>query len=199
MAVKKINEQGADVLYIKAAPVAPILKASDKEKMHETLSEGAKDFKSDQKGYDFEWLPEIYQLVDDLKDTAESIADRCLGLASTQIWDKDTPCPAIFVMRWPTPRDMENARGWIWKEFINPVMISSGKTIPYREGCLSYPGMTVRKKRKSNVTMLFQTLDDPRQRSIKLTKLAHADLPHIVQHEVDHLNGLCIRSRNFKQ
>ena len=194
MAVKKINEQGADVLYNKAAPVAPLLKTAP-DKTQTSLTADV----SNKPKYDFEWLPEVIELVEDLKDTAESIADRCLGLAATQIWDKDTPCPAIFVMRWPAPEGVKSERGWIWQEFINPVMKSSGKTIKYQEGCLSYPGMVVNKKRKSNVTMLYQTLDNPVQRAIKLTKLANSELPHIVQHEVDHLNGICIRSRNFKK
>tara|TARA_Y100000592_G_C5400494_1_gene282850 strand:+ start:88 stop:663 length:576 start_codon:yes stop_codon:yes gene_type:complete len=191
MAIKKINEQGADVLYKKAAPVAPLLKTAPAEQQA-SLTEDV----SNKPKYDFEWMPEILELVEDLKDTAESIADRCLGLAATQIWDKDTPCPSIFVMRWPKEG---SERGWDWQEFINPVMKSSGKTIKYQEGCLSYPGIVVNKKRKSNVTMLYQTLDNPVQKAIKLTKLANSDLPHIIQHEVDHLNGVCIRSRNFKK
>ena len=83
---------------------------------------------------------------------------------------------------------------------FNPrITAHAGDEVLLEEGCLSYPGIVVNKKRKSNVTMLYQTLDNPVQKAIKLTKLANSDLPHIIQHEVDHLNGVCIRSRNFKK
>ena len=191
MSIKTINTQGKNVLYIKTIPVAPIL--STKQASVDSLSDANIDKKP---VYTHSWLPEILELVTDLMDTAENIADRCLGLASTQIWNSSKPCPAIFIMRWPS-KDKE--RGWVWQEFINPVIKGQGKTVKLQEGCLSYPDLVINKKRKSNVTMLYQTLKDPKQQAIKLTTVGHGQLPQIIQHEVDHLNGQCIRSRNFKR
>ena len=198
MAIKQLNTKGKDVLYIKTVPVAPILSTKDgKGAALSDLSSSNDD--NGKPVYTHSWLPEIQQLVEDLMDTAESMAENTLGLASTQIWDGDPEkCPAIFIMRWPCDPSIKE-RGWVWQEFINPVIKGSGGTEKLTEGCLSYPGLVVKKKRKKNVTLIYQTLADPRQKAIKLTKLANGQLPHIVQHEVDHLNGVCIRSKNFQK
>lgn len=189
--IKKINTQGCGVLYKMTMPCAPLLeKTTAVESLSLANEEGGEEKIS------YRWPEHIINLITDLKDTAESIADNCLGLASTQIWDSSESCPSIFVMRWT---DNTTKRGWKWQEIINPVMKPSGKTKKLEEGCLSYPNIVVQKKRKSNVTLFFQTLDDPRQKVAKLTYLQHGITTRIIQHEVDHLNGVCIRSRNFRR
>jgi len=212
--IKEINKQGTPCLYTPTEPVVPIItKGEVKEKDKSIISltdnqdkdyhypgvEAEKKETHDNKKketFTCVW-PQMYlDLVRDLLDTAESIADTCMGLAATQIWDKKEPCPAIFVMRWPSK---EHKRGWNWQEFINPAIKGSGKTLKLEEGCLSYPGLKVRKTRKANVTLAFQTLTDPRRQVHKFTANEHGWIPHVMQHECDHLMGKCVRSKNFKK
>ena len=196
--IRKLNLKGEPVLYNQCVPIAPLVKLDDK-KLTSSLSDV--NVESDEVAgteKKSSWPTEVIQLVEDLKDTAESIADSCFGLASTQIWHKEPDrCPSVFVMRWPISKDIKE-RGWDWREIINPFMKTSGKSYKNQEGCLSYPGTSYRKRRSANVTLLYQTLIEPRQRQIKLTRNEHDPLPWIIQHEVDHLMGKCIRSKNFE-
>jgi peptide deformylase len=216
--IKEINTQGKSVLYINTEPVVPIITRKPDEKVQLGSLTGNQHFTIDQDDIDIAqdnpnaaisidqsgekytcvWPSMYLTLVRDLLDTAESIADRCMGLASTQIWDLDEPCPSIFVMRWPCSEKL-NKRGWAWQEFINPQIVCSGKTLKLAEGCLSYPNLTIKKTRKANVTLAYQTLTEPRRRTEKFTSASHNWIPQVMQHECDHLSGKCIRSRNFKR
>lgn len=207
--IKPINKQGAPVLYEKTAPVAPIItRVEGTEKGLSSLSDQSDSahkpkeiFGTDESGgkIKFVWPTMYLQLVADLLETAESIADTCMGLAATQIWDKHPePCPNIFIMRWPCERTIKE-RGWDWQEFINPICKLSGKTVKLQEGCLSYPGLSVKKTRKSTVNLTFQTLTNPRQQKARFTMNQHSWIPHVIQHECDHLKGVCVRSRNFQK
>ena len=108
--IKNINQQGADVLYKPTTPVAPIVRLNDKELTSSLTAINETEIPGE-RGYTHHWEPEIVELVKDLKDTCESIVDRCFGLASTQVWDYPKECPAIFVMRWPS----DGERGFEWK------------------------------------------------------------------------------------
>ena len=193
--IKDINKQGKKVLYEHAAPVVPILNLNGQSKEISSLTE-----QSTEKGLPHIIWPDMYlELITDLIDTAENIADQCMGLASTQIWDKEDPCPSIFIMRWPHMDDKDpRHRGWEWQEFINPIIKTSGKTLKLTEGCLSYPNLTVKKTRKANVEMTFQTLTNPKQQTLRFTEKEHKWIPHVIQHEYDHLRGVCVRSKNFE-
>ena len=198
--IKKINKQGVSCLYEPTTGVGPLI--TKKAAGAGVSIEGAQlgSLTGGNTGeFEAVWPEEVIQLVDDLKDTCESIADSCMGLAATQIWDSNAPCPAIFVMRWPVSKehDPKNSRGWIWQEFINPIVKLSGKTQKMQEGCLSYPGVTVKKTRKGTVDFIYQTLDHPKQRRFKLNMREHGWVPHVIQHEYDHLKGKCIRSKNW--
>ncbi|MBC8437176.1 peptide deformylase [bacterium] len=142
---------------------------------------------------DHVWPNEIIDLGTDLLNTAASIQDICLGLASNQIWDKDTPAPSMFVMRWPgVPIET-----WGWKIILNPVVKGSGKKEKSKEGCLSlhHPKSTIgNPKRRANAEMTYQTLDSEEVKTIKF--YGHlGPYAKIVQHEYDHLQGkLCIEN-----
>jgi peptide deformylase len=132
------------------------------------------------------WPKDIMQLVQDLKDTAESLGEGCAGLASNQIWDKDTPPPAVFVVRFNTPD------GGKWQEFINPEVRTSGKSVVHEESCFSKPGCKPKlKKRKMNVSVTFQTLTERKAQHIKLF-YKDTFAPIVFQHEYDHLCGKLI-------
>ena len=137
------------------------------------------------------WDKSIYEFCNDLKAAAQALQMNCLGLAANQIWKSKEACPAIFVMRWP----IENYSAWKWQEVINPKIKVSGKKMKQAEGCLSLMkegSQTGTPKRRANVTLTYQTLENENQETIKF--YGHlGPYAKIVQHEYDHLQGkLCI-------
>lgn len=135
------------------------------------------------------YLPHVVELIQDLKDTAESLKDNCLGLAANQIWDNtEIGCPSVFIMRWP---NNENAQGWEWKVIINPRIHTTGKTLKLEESCLSMPGQQKRISRGQNVEMRYQIEGDHTVQYVKFYR-RHGIYPSIVQHEYNHLMGKTI-------
>ena len=70
--------------------------------------------------------------------------------------------------------------------FFNPTVIDTdGPEIYMLEGCLSFPGLFMKIKRPENVTLEWYTEEDTvcKERFTGMTA-------RILQHEVDHLNGL---------
>jgi peptide deformylase len=71
---------------------------------------------------------------------------------------------------------------------INPEIIShSQEKKEYDEGCLSFPGESVKIVRPATITVSFQNLDGE-QKTIKADGLFAV----CIQHEIDHLNGITI-------
>jgi peptide deformylase len=100
---------------------------------------------------------------------------RGVGLAAPQV---GIPL-RIFVMNY----------GAITTEFINPVITATpGKVVTsHDEGCLSFPGLKVSRKRHKRVTIEgYNRHWEPLR--FDLRGLA----AFIVQHEIDHLNGITI-------
>jgi|APSaa5957512622_1039677.scaffolds.fasta_scaffold00158_21 peptide deformylase len=131
------------------------------------------------------WPQELVDLVTNMKDTATDIGtEQCLGIAANQIWDKDSPCPSVLIMIWPG----EEKDTWGWKEFINPVVVTNGKTYRSTEGCLSQPDVVFDVKRKLNATIQFQELDNPELQTIKFYG-KQGPWAKICQHEITHIKG----------
>lgn len=131
----------------------------------------------------FPWEPEVVVLYQDLLDTADSMKHNILGLSSNQIWDKETPAPAMFIVK-----SFDAAGKITWLEFINPVIKTSGNTVKIAENCLSYPGYTKRKTRELNVKITFNSINSTEEQTVKLFG-KQSMLPIIIQHEYDHLQG----------
>jgi len=75
--------------------------------------------------------------------------------------------------------------------FFNPTILSYEEGNIYMlEGCLSYPGLVVKVKRPENMTMEWYTEEGSRceERFTGMTS-------RILQHEVDHLNGITFLKR----
>jgi peptide deformylase len=68
--------------------------------------------------------------------------------------------------------------------FINPEVEQIGETGFKEEGCLSIPGKYGLIKRFNKVKIRYQNLQGKRK-----TLVATGLLAHIIQHELDHLNG----------
>ncbi|MGB0757038.1 MAG: peptide deformylase [Patescibacteria group bacterium] len=74
---------------------------------------------------------------------------------------------------------------------VNPKIISSSKlTTVAEEGCLSLPGIYGAVKRKRKVTVEY--LDE---HGNKKTLKAHPFLSRVIQHELDHLDGILFTSK----
>lgn len=73
---------------------------------------------------------------------------------------------------------------------INPVIVESSGTSEYEEGCLSVPGISAKVKRAAEVVVEGLTPDGKQVRN-KYTGL----LATVMQHEVDHLEGILFVDR----
>ncbi|MDP6944090.1 MAG: peptide deformylase [Myxococcota bacterium] len=73
---------------------------------------------------------------------------------------------------------------------VNPVITESHGRTSYEEGCLSFPGLAAEVRRKKEIHVQAYDLDGG---EIDL----HADglLSICIQHEIDHLNGVCFVDR----
>ncbi|MBN3040797.1 MAG: peptide deformylase [Candidatus Omnitrophica bacterium] len=80
-------------------------------------------------------------------------------------------------------------QGKVYK-LVNPVIIEKKGKIIFREGCLSFPGLELDIKRFKEVSV--RALDDQGQELI-----IHAEdlLAVVLQHEIDHINGIAFVSR----
>ena len=73
---------------------------------------------------------------------------------------------------------------------VNPEIVkSSEETFATQEGCLSLPGRYGEVVRKTWVSLRYQDLDGKEQR-LKQLEAKPYSLGHIVQHEIDHLDGV---------
>jgi peptide deformylase len=124
---------------------------------------------------DFPPGDDIELIVQDLIDTANAHKDRCLGLAANQIGYNSR----IFVIKTPSA----------YVAVINPeVVCMTGGRKKYYEACLSRPNKEpIRVKRYKRVKIKLIN-DKGEEALIEFKGLA----ARIVQHEMDHLNGVLI-------
>lgn len=118
-------------------------------------------------------ITEAQEIITDLLDTAKAHIDDCAGLAAPQIGVHKK----VIVIRsgdsfWP---------------LINPIIIKkSGKKFVNKEGCLSLEGIRAVERYS---TILVAYMDKAGKR---ITKTFNGVPAIIIQHEVDHLNGILI-------
>lgn len=75
-----------------------------------------------------------------------------------------------------------------WVVMINPSYTPRGtEKKTSHEGCLSFPGVNVKKQRFYRIEVKYLD-EDFKEQTLKLSALAS----YIVQHEVNHLNGITI-------
>ena len=112
-------------------------------------------------------------LIQDLLDTANEHKENCAGLACIQI---GVPKKVILVRQ-----------GNKFVPFINPTIIQkSPKTYVATEGCLSLEG-TRTVKRHHSVKVVWTTPEGARK-----AKMFNGFVAEILQHEIDHCNGIII-------
>ena len=118
-------------------------------------------------------IEEAQEVITDLLDTANHHIDNCAGLAAPQIGVHKK----VIVVR----------TGNSFFPMVNPVIIKkSGRKFVNNEGCLSLEG-------SRNVERFPTILVSYSDRSGKrVTKTYNGLMSVIIQHEVDHLNGVLI-------
>ena len=112
------------------------------------------------------------QIIPDLMDTLRANLDRCVGMAANMIGEKKR----IIVF----------CNGPMQMIMINPVITAKTGEYEAEEGCLSLAG--VRKaKRWQKITVKYQD-----QAFKQRTGTFEGFTAQIIQHEIDHCNGVLI-------
>ncbi len=112
------------------------------------------------------------QVIIDLLDTLRASLDRCVGMAANMIGEKK--------------RVIVFCNGPVQMVMVNPEIIAKSDEFEAEEGCLSLAG--VRKaKRYRKITVRYQD-QAFRQRTGHFEGFS----AQIIQHEIDHCNGILI-------
>lgn len=126
-----------------------------------------------------EFGPELKTLFERMEKTM--IAERGVGLAAPQIGISKR----IAIVN-PEPDDETRLI-----KMINPrIVAASDETVKIEEGCLSVPGIRGDVERPERVTVAYED-ENGKERTLEAEGL----LARIVQHELDHLNGVLFVDR----
>jgi len=121
---------------------------------------------------------QIRQLAD--KMAATMYAAPGVGLAA----------PQIGISQRLIVADVGEEKGQNLITLINPIIVSGDGEDGIEEGCLSVPGFTAPVKRQAEIIVRGYT---PEEKEIELT--ASGILAIVLQHEIDHLNGILFIDR----
>lgn len=102
-----------------------------------------------------------------------------IGLAANQV-DRAV---RLLVIGLPDDDDESDDRHYL--AIANPVIKQSSGTLDFEEGCLSIPEIRETVTRPETITVEFDTLNGERK-----TIEASGMLARVLQHEIDHLNGV---------
>jgi len=135
---------------------------------------------------DTEFGPDLERLGLDMLETLRATSSG-VGLAGPQVGISKR----IFVMA----QDSENKKvDPSYHILVNPVIALDGTVVYGTEGCLSFPGLYEQVERSNIVAMTYQKPDG---------EYIHVNMggldARIVQHEVDHLNGIMFFDRLSRQ
>lgn len=119
----------------------------------------------------------LEQLVDDLFITM--LENQGMGIAAPQIGVSKQVALIL-----------DRKKGQIF-EIINPSILAyGGNVLPSMEGCLSLPGESYTVDRHSHIKLAYKDIKGKRR-----LENFFGELAIIIQHEVDHLNGVLIDER----
>lgn len=129
--------------------------------------------------------PELQQLAESMVATMRHY--RGIGLAASQVGQ---PVRLITIEYVPEEKGEPHIPLTI---LVNPTITDENRTTDWMdEGCLSIPGIELPVKRPTQINVLAQDLQGQR---IKIR--AKDLLARILQHEIDHTNGILIHERSF--
>ena len=112
------------------------------------------------------------QIITDLLDTLHASLDRCVGMAANMVGERKR----IIVF----------CNGPMQMVMVNPEMIAKSGEYEAEEGCLSLAGLR-KTKRYRKITVKYQD-----QTFRQLTGTFEGFTAQIIQHEIDHCNGILI-------
>ena len=130
-------------------------------------------------------LREKTNVVTHFNDKLRDIADQMIefmhiedgiGLAAPQVGLRDS----IIVVDISPIEEEEHPRA-----FINPQIVSAEGESVIEEGCLSIPGVREDVKRPESIQLVYQDVNGKRYE-----KEYDGWLARVLQHEIDHLNGI---------
>ncbi|MCS6771087.1 MAG: peptide deformylase [Kiritimatiellae bacterium] len=134
---------------------------------------------------------ELRKLIDDMLETMR--AAQGIGLAAPQVgWSQ-----AVAVIEMPIDYDLDengqrlNPDAEMPLVLVNPAIRNSSKKMDlYEEGCLSFPGIRAEIERPYEIEIAFQLPDGTSK-----IQTFRDFLARVIQHEVDHLNGVLFIDR----
>lgn len=125
--------------------------------------------------------PSMEKHIGDLLKIAFHLRDSCAGLAFNQIG---------IIKRGFVIKIKETENSFSFKVFINPEYVMRSPNVKARfETCLSRPGKDPIKKRRS--VKIKIKYHDPVSETLKI-EIFRAFEARVVQHEMNHLNGILI-------
>ncbi len=125
----------------------------------------------------------LHKLLNDMADTMYDAPG--VGLAAPQVGE------SVRVIVFDV--NFQEDKGRDIKEFVNPkIVVSEGMQLS-EEGCLSVPGFTGSVKRKQKV--IIEYLD---RKGNRIVVEASGLLSRVLQHEIDHLDGVLFFDRMSK-
>ncbi len=116
---------------------------------------------------------EDLQVAQDLLDTLSAHKESCVGMAANM----------IGVSKRIIAFDNEG----VYMVMLNPEIVKQSELYETEEGCLSLLGGPRKTKRWKKIKLQYQTLDFQTR-----LKSFHGWTAQIIQHEVDHCNGVLI-------
>lgn len=133
----------------------------------------------------------LKNLIKEMRITQESVAG--IGLAAPQVGYPLQLAVIEYVP--PKDKDAKERKEIPLTILINPKIIRHSRTIEVKdEGCLSIPGIELPVARFQSIAIKTQE-ENGDWREIKAKGL----LARIIQHEIDHLNGMLITDRTIKK
>ena len=123
--------------------------------------------------------PKDFHIINDLLDTVNNASEICCGLSAIQVG---------------IPKKMLIAkRGSQWIAIINPIIVKKSlHTFNSKEGCMSVEGFYI-VKRHREILLIYTDINNKQQ-----TKRFKGFTAQVIQHEIDHLNGVIISDNNVK-
>jgi peptide deformylase len=119
---------------------------------------------------------DLVRLIMDMHETMRHAQG--IGLAANQVGSLDR----VFVVDLSEVEDMKDLPPMT---FINPEIVSSSGELVMEEGCLSIPDVRDEVLRPESLVLRF------RDTSFNLKEIEAGSLPaRVIQHELDHLNGV---------
>ena len=132
---------------------------------------------------------EIRSLADDMIETM--YANQGIGLAAEQIGRLESICVIdITAVAEREEQEVDPAMPRMPLVLVNPELIASDGQQVGNEGCLSFPEIYADVKRALNVSVSYRNLDNE-----VITTEASGFLARVMQHEIDHLNGVLFVDR----